>query len=308
MIGKHYVQQGTLQEGLVLIVDDEPINAMVIADLLSNLYRIKVVHSGEDALAFCREQTPDLILLDVMMPGISGLETCRAIKRNQNLQHVPVIFITSVKSQNDENKCWEAGGVDFVSKPVNGITLLNRVKAHLTLKMQSDFLRTLSFTDGLTGLYNRHLLDEVLTKSILQSNRTKSPLSLLMLDIDWFKRFNDSYGHINGDQCLIAVSKVLKDVLHRPIDMTFRYGGEEFLCLLPDTDNFGAQHIAETILQKVADLKIPHESSPFGVVSLSIGIYSSSTYEECSKANEIIRIADKSLYLAKQKGRNQFVY
>ncbi|MDO6692342.1 diguanylate cyclase [Aliiglaciecola sp. 3_MG-2023] len=307
MIGKHYIQQGTLQEALVLIVDDEPINAMVVADLLSNLYQTKVVHSGEEALAFCRQQTPDLILLDVMMPGISGLETCRAIKNNQSLQHIPVIFITSVKSQNDENKCWEAGGVDFVNKPVNGITLLNRVKAHLTLKMQSDFLRRMSFTDGLTGLYNRHLLEEVLTKSILQSKRTQSPLSLFMLDIDWFKLFNDSYGHLSGDQCLIAVSKVLKEVLHRPVDMSFRYGGEEFLCLLPDTDSLGAQHIAKTILQKVADLNIPHESSPYGIVSLSIGIYSSTVHNECFKANEVIRSADKALYLAKQKGRNQFV-
>lgn len=305
MIGKNYVQQGTLQEALVLIVDDEPINAMVIADLLANLYNTKIVHSGEEALEFCQHQTPDLILLDVVMPGISGLETCRTIKNNQNLQHIPVIFITSVKSQNDENKCWEAGGVDFVSKPVNGITLLNRVKAHLTLKAQSDFLRKMSFTDGLTGLYNRHLLEDVLNKYMLQSSRTESPLSLLMLDIDWFKRFNDSYGHISGDKCLISVSNVLKDVLHRPNDMSFRYGGEEFLCLLPDTDRAGAEHIAKTILQKIADLKVPHEASPFGIVTASIGLYSTSN-NESYKVNEIIRNADKALYLAKQKGRNQF--
>ncbi|GAC16691.1 GGDEF domain-containing response regulator [Aliiglaciecola lipolytica] len=305
MIGNYYQQKSSLSESLILIVEDEPISAMVIADLLSDLYQTKIVHSGEEALEFCKNNTPDMILLDMLMTGMSGLQTCQTIKTDPNLQHIPIIFITSVKNQDDQNKCWEAGAVDFVNKPVNGITLQNRVKAHLTLKLQSDLLRRMSFVDGLTGLYNRHLLDEILEKTILQSIRSKTPLSLLMIDIDWFKLYNDTYGHLKGDECLKEVGEAIRDVLLRPTDLAFRYGGEEFLCLLPDTEQIGAEHVSQQILEKIAALKIPNEPSSNGLVNVSIGIHSS-LITTLIQANEIIQKADSALYAAKQKGRNQY--
>ena len=161
----------TLTESVILIVENDLINAVVIEDLLSDLYQTKTVHSGENALNFCDIQPPDLILLDVMMDGISGLETCKALKINTKTQHIPIIFITSMHDQDDQNRCWEAGCVDFVAKPVNGVTLRNRIKAHLTIKLQTDLLRRMSFVDGLTGLYNRHLLEDVMVKLTSHGNR-----------------------------------------------------------------------------------------------------------------------------------------
>lgn len=297
----------SIADSLILIVDDDPINSTVIHNLLATTYKAHVVESGEQALDFCATNLPDLILLDVMMGGISGLETCKRLKNSQHTQHIPVVFITSILDQDSENRCWDAGGVDFVSKPVNGITLLNRIKSHLTLKLQADFLRRMTFIDGLTGLYNRHLLSEVISKGILHTNRSGSPFSLMMIDVDWFKAFNDTYGHLVGDDCLRGIANAIRQTLHRPTDVAMRFGGEEFLCFLPQTDIAGAKHIAAKLLKVVEGLGLPHKSSPFGVTTISIGICTVDPHTNKNN-RQIIGQADSALYKAKQSGRNRFVH
>ena len=304
---KHYIteQKISLIESVILIVEDDPINAVVVEDLLSGLYQTKTVHSGENALIFCDATPPDLILLDVMMDGISGLETCKTLKINTQTQHIPIIFITSMHDQDDQNRCWEAGCVDFVAKPVNGVTLRNRIKAHLILKLQTDLLRRMSFVDGLTGLYNRHLLEEVMVKLISDVNRSKQTLSVMMIDVDWFKGYNDTYGHLEGDECLKSLARMIKESLQRPIDIAIRYGGEEFLCLLPDTDHQGVEHLAKSMLRSVRNLTIEHKISEFKVVTISIGIHTISSTTNAS-FDDILAKADAALYAAKQLGRNRF--
>jgi len=298
-------QKTSLTESVILIVEDEPINAVVIENMLSGLYQTKTVHSGEDALILCDAQPPDIILLDVMMNGMSGLETCKILKNNSQTQHIPIIFITSMYDQDDENRCWEAGCEDFVAKPVNGVTLRNRIKAHLTHKLQTDLLRRMSFVDGLTGLYNRHLLEDVMPKMISYVNRSKQNLSIMMLDVDWFKGFNDTYGHIEGDECLKRVASVIKESLQRPIDLAIRYGGEEFLCLLPDTGLQGVEHLASVMLKSVRNLAIKHKLSEFKTVTISIGIHTICSTENTS-FDDVLAKADEALYAAKQLGRNRF--
>jgi diguanylate cyclase (GGDEF)-like protein len=298
-------QKTSLTESLILIVEDDPINAVVIENLLHGLYQTKTVDSGEEALRFCDIEPPDLILLDVMMDGISGLETCKTLKRNSKTQHIPIIFITSMHDQDDQNLCWEAGCVDFVAKPVNGVTLRNRIKAHLTLKLQTDLLRRMSFVDGLTGLYNRHLLEDVMVKLTSHVNRSKQPLSLMMIDVDWFKHYNDTYGHLEGDECLKSVAQEIKKSLQRPTDLAIRYGGEEFLCLLPDTDDQGVEHIAKLMLESVQNLGVEHKLSEFEVVTISIGIHTVCSSENASLVDALAK-ADEALYAAKQLGRNRF--
>jgi diguanylate cyclase (GGDEF)-like protein len=298
-------QKISLTESVILIVEDDPINAVVIENLLSSLYQTKTVHSGEDALILCDSQPPDIILLDVMMDGISGLETCKILKNNSQTQHIPIIFITSMHDQDDQNRCWEAGCVDFVAKPVNGITLRNRIKAHLTLKLQTDLLRRMSFVDGLTGLYNRHLLEDVMAKLISDVNRSKQTLSIMMLDVDWFKDYNDTYGHIAGDECLKSLAGVINESLQRPIDLAIRYGGEEFLCLLPDTDQQGVEFIANVMLKSVQNLAIKHKLSEFKIVTISIGIHTICSNKNAS-FDDVLAKADEALYAAKQLGRNRF--
>ncbi len=295
-----------LRDALILIVEDEPVNSAVLQALLSELYHTDTVFSGEEALEYCKTKEPDLILLDLMMPGIGGLETCKAIKANSDIAHIPVIFITSRSSDEDQNQCWEAGCVDFVSKPINGATLRNRVHSHLRLKMQTDALWRMSYLDGLTGAYNRHLLDDALPKLFRSSKRNDTAFALLMIDVDRFKLYNDTYGHLSGDDCLKKICNTINSVLHRPTDVLLRYGGEEFLCLLPDTDSVGAQLVAQHVLEGVRDAKIPHTGSEFDIVTVSIGLTSVPANTEESQTVWLER-ADSALYQAKCDGRNRIV-
>ncbi|WP_158972742.1 diguanylate cyclase [Paraglaciecola sp. L3A3] len=297
----------SLASSVILIVDDDPINSMVVDNILSDQYQTHITHSGEEALEFCNKTPPDLILLDVVMDGISGLETCRQLKANAGTQHIPVVFITSILDIEGEISCWNAGCVDFVSKPVNGVTLLNRVKAHLTSKLQADLLRNMSYIDGLTGLNNRNILDDVMEKGILYSNRTGNPLSVLMIDVDWFKRFNDTYGHLQGDDCLKLVAKTIKQIVKRPTDIAIRFGGEEFLCFLPETDLTGAKYLAKVLLESIAKLGIPHQESSFNKVTISVGIYTLLPNSNLTQ-RDILDYADQALYKAKQFGRNRYYY
>ena len=292
------------EQAVILVVDDQPINIQLIYQILGSHYKILMATSGKQAIKICIDSMPDLVLMDVMMPLQDGLETCRLMKANNSIAAIPVIFVTGVQQQEEEDACWQAGGVDFIQKPFNANTLRHRVHVHLTLKKQSDLLRSLAFIDGLTSVYNRRYFDQELIKQLASCKRQSTPLALLIIDIDHFKLFNDQFGHLAGDDALRKVAKALTGSCARPQDLIARYGGEEFVAILPDTDAAGAVFIANKMLQNVRQLHLAHPTTELGIVSISIGIAIADT--TTGYDSNVTDKADKQLYLTKQQGRNGY--
>jgi diguanylate cyclase (GGDEF)-like protein len=293
------------RRGRVLVVDDQPINIRMLHAVLAQEFEVFAATSGEQALDFCRKNKPDLILLDVVMPGMDGLEVCRRLKLDQETRAIPVIFVTAGTLAEEENACWSAGAADFVSKPVNPLTLRNRVLAHLQFKLHMDALQAMAFADGLTGVANRRLFDDTLEAECRRCGRNGAPLAMLMIDVDFFKRYNDRYGHQAGDECLKRVALTLKEHLKRPYDLAARYGGEEFACMLPDTDGAGALVIAEELRLAIAALAIEHDDSPVAPhVTISIGVAVLQPQDDGDCA-ALLRLADQALYRAKDAGRDR---
>ncbi len=289
----------------LLVVDDEPINIRVLHHLFIDDYDIFMATDGKQALSVCINELPDLVLLDIEMPGLNGFEVCEQLKADKLTQGIPVIFVTSHASDLVESRGLDAGAVDFIAKPFNPKIVRARVKTHLTLKSQTDLLRNWVYIDALTGLHNRRYFDEHLTIEWGRALRDGTELSLLILDVDFFKQYNDSCGHQAGDECLKKISACIKSSTKRFGDLSARYGGEEFICLLPRSDLGSAIQFAEILRQLIIDLHIVHPaSSVSSVVTISIGV--------CSKpigifdnVAELVQSADEQLYLAKQSGRNK---
>lgn len=290
----------------LLVVDDQPINIQTLYQVFHTDYDVFMATGGEQALAFCRDNPPpDLILLDVVMSGMDGIETCRRLKAESTLADIPIIFVTALTDPIDETRALEAGGVDFIVKPVNPAVVRARVKTHLTLKAQTDLLRSLVFIDGLTGVANRRRFDEVLPIEWRRCRRSNNAVTLLMIDIDHFKRYNDHYGHQAGDVCLQKIAATLKACLQRSHDLVARYGGEEFVCLMPECNHPAGQKKAQELHAAIAELGIPHADSPTANhVTLSIGI-SVMWPNESNTMDELVAAADAALYDAKLGGRNR---
>lgn len=289
----------------LLIVDDQPTNVRVLHQLFRFECDVFMATSGEQAISVCRTQLPDLVLLDVVMDDIDGHEVCRRLKADPLTMNIPIIFITAKGEQDDEAFGLELGAVDFISKPFNPVIVRVRVKTHLTLKLQGDYLRSLAMLDGLTGIPNRRKFESALASAWAQACRDSLPLSLVMVDVDFFKRYNDRYGHQEGDNCLRRVATALSGSLNRPHDLVARYGGEEFICILPGADPDGAVKIAQRLQSAVADMGIEHAASDVaGHVTISLGV--ASTIPVCAESpNLLVVAADERLYDAKQKGRKQ---
>ena len=291
----------------LLIVDDQASNVPVLLTAFSGDYQVFMVNSGAKALEACAKQLPDLVLLDVMMPEMDGYEVCRRLKADPATAGIPVIFVTAHNDEASEEQGLEVGAVDFISKPINIKIMRARVKTHVTLKLQSDVLRSLAFVDGLTGARNRRYFDEQLAIEIGRSLRSKQALSLVLMDVDFFKRFNDLYGHQVGDDCLRQLARAFQTCLKRPADLVARYGGEEFVCLLPGTDAPGAMRVAESLRFAVLVCEIPHAQSTVNpCVTVSLGIATLSP-EHPVTAEALLKLADQNLYLAKEQGRNRSV-
>lgn len=292
---------------MILLVDDAPTNIQMLNETLKDGYHLFFATNGRDALRIASESVPDLILLDVIMPDMDGYEVCRTLKTDPILRNVPIIFITAMNQQEDEAIGLELGAVDYITKPFNPTIVRLRIRNQIELKRQRDLLARLSHLDGLTGIPNRRALDEALEREWRRGTRSLKPLSLLMIDIDHFKAYNDSCGHLLGDDCLRAFAQSLKIPLGRAADFVGRYGGEEFLAILPETDEAGAQIVANEILEGVAQLAIPHPASPLGtIVTASIGVATSVANREYEHTR-LLQEADKALYQAKQEGRNRIV-
>ena len=287
----------------LLVVDDQPINVQALYRALADAHQVLVATRGEQAMLLCAEKQPDLVLLDVVMPGIDGFEVCRRLKADAATRHIPVIFVTASSDEADETRGLELGAVDFITKPINPAIVRARVKTHLTLKMQSDMLRQLAFVDGLTGVFNRRYFDERMVEEWQRASRNGTPLSLLLIDVDFFKRYNDLQGHLAGDDCLRRVAQALKAAVSRPADVLVRYGGEEFACVLPETDAAGALAVAQRLEQSVRALGIAHAGSDAGgTVTVSVGAATRLHRQEDAVAALIAR-ADRQLYRAKAEGR-----
>ncbi len=289
----------------VLVVDDQDVLLQSIAALFGTDHEVSVTTRGEQALALAIHQQPDLILLDVVMPGVSGYDVCRQLKADPQTRDIPIIFLTAQSDAESEAACLGLGAVDFIAKPFHPDVVRARVRTHLTLKQQSDFLRRWVFVDGLTGIANRRHFDERLQTEWGRAERTGKPLSLLLLDVDHFKEFNDRLGHQAGDDCLRLVARALTAVVRRPGDLAARYGGEEFVCLLPDTDEAGALSLAEAVRQRVpADVSALGSQKPaWPRVTVCIGVATRSANYHRSAADLLFQ-ADQNLYRAKAGGRD----
>jgi diguanylate cyclase (GGDEF)-like protein len=291
----------------ILVVDDRLSNVQILVGILKHDYDVYFAASGEKALDILASRRPDLVLLDVMMPGMDGFEVCSRLKADPQSRDIPVIFITALEEMDAQTRGLDVGAIDFITKPINPPIVKARVRNHLLLKQQNDLLRQMSFVDGLTGIANRRRFDEALPLEWRRCQRNGTPMSLLLVDVDCFKTFNDHYGHLAGDECLRAVAAVLAGQARRPYDLVARYGGEEFVCLLPETDLAGAKLIAERMRAIVSALGIEHAcSATAGHVTISLGgavVYPG----EASFPEEALALADQRLYQAKVSGRNRGV-
>ncbi|RQD61862.1 MAG: PleD family two-component system response regulator [Desulfonatronovibrio sp. MSAO_Bac4] len=293
------------QRPKILVVDDTPTNIQVLAEILGQEYEIFFALNGPEGLAMAEAQQPDIILLDIMMPKMDGFEVCLKLKKNPLTKNIPVIFITALNMEEDEARGLELGAVDYITKPIRPSVVRARVKNHVELKRYRDYLENISMKDGLTGVPNRRRMDEYLEQEWKRSKRKNKPISLLMLDIDHFKLYNDNYGHSEGDECLKKVASAIEESLSRPADMTARFGGEEFVCILPETDESGAKLIAQRVQENIKKMSIPHEYSPVdSLITLSIGI-ATTIPDESASQQELLKNADQMLYQAKNSGRNQ---
>ena len=320
----------------ILIVDDIPVNLMLLEEMLqqegySDIY---CVRSGQEALemlasteaAEAEEKRIDLILMDVMMPGMDGIEACQRIKAQDGLRDIPVIMVTIRDDEEALAQAFAMGATDYIIKPVKEIELLARVRAALKLKRETDrrkareqelveLTRQLDIMnrrlmhmvprDNLTEVGNRRYFDEILVREWNRARRDAVPLSLLMVDLDDFKKFNETHGRDKGDECLRKVADVLRCVLKRAGDTVVRYGGEEFAAILPNTPNGGALVVAHEFMEQMAALAIGCGGASMGVsLAVSIGL---ATAEPCrgSEMQGLIVAAEGALYLAKGEGGNR---
>ena len=292
----------------VLIVDDMTSNIEVLNSILGSDYEVLFATNGHEAIDIAYEQVPDLILLDVIMPDMDGYAVCSYLKAEDKTRDIPVIFVTSMDQEDDESRGLDAGGIDYITKPLRPSIIKARVRNHLELKRYRDHLKTASTLDALTMVSNRRQFDEVLEREWLRGRRNQTPLSLLLMDIDFFKAYNDRYGHPAGDDCLRRLAKGLSEVVLRPPDLVARYGGEEFVILLPDTNSDGALSVANRVQETIHRLNIPHaDSTVADHITLSIGVATLIPSESLSSF-DLLRCADELLYSAKRKGRNRIEY
>ena len=292
----------------LLVVDDEKQNRTLLTELLQDDYQIILAKNGIQALQKTQEHLPDLILLDVLMPQMDGFNVIRALKANDLTRHIPVIFVSALDSAADEELGLELGAVDYIAKPVHPPIVRVRVRNHLQAVHQRRLLEQLALIDSLTEIPNRRRFTEVYEREWRRCKRSNSPLSLLMVDVDHFKVFNDTYGHAAGDQVLRRVAQTIQAALNRSSDFVARYGGEEFVVVLPDIDAGGAQAVAEKLRVEVEHLQIPYPesgTSPWLTISLG-GATQVPMLSEVDAG--LFGNADRSLYAAKHGGRNRVLW
>jgi len=297
----------------ILIVDDVEDNIEILGDLLTfDGYDVQSASSGEAALEQVQIARPDLILLDILMPGLSGFEVCEKLKADESTKDIPVIFVSSMTDLDSKLQGFKVGGVDYINKPFQHAEILVRVNTHITLQRlrrhleeQNIELERLANTDYLTDLYNRRRFFHVAEGTFAGAERSNEPMSVTLIDLDYFKQVNDTYGHLIGDQVLIHIAHMIRDYC-RQNDLAARYGGEEFAILHPSIDRRDAYHVTEEIRKRVEDTPFILEDYEIGM-TLSAGVVDSQVCRDCPRIDDVLDMADRALYRAKDGGRNQVV-
>jgi diguanylate cyclase (GGDEF)-like protein len=296
---------GTSDKYRILIVDDEKINLLILYKILSPNYAIFTAKSGSEGLQRAAAERPDLILLDIIMPDMSGFDVLKTLKADPDLESIPVVIITGLDNEADEEKGLLLGAVDYISKPFKNAVILARVRTHLQILRHIRTIEHLIRTDPLTDIPNRRCFNERIAMEWKRAARDKKPVSFLMIDVDKFKKYNDVYGHPQGDVLLQRISKIFVSNARRPADLAVRLGGEEFGMLLPETPAEPAYAIAERVRLEVEAAGIPlADGGALTSATVSIGV---ATQVPSGKTGieDFIARADANLYAAKKNGRNR---
>ena len=304
----------------ILIVEDTRSNLLIITEYVRRFGASTLqADTGGRAIELFQAEKPDVVLLDVILPDMDGFEVAQRLRAMEQAGNwTPIIFLSSLGKDADIEKGIAAGGDDYLLKPVSEVVLGAKIRAmQRIVQMRTSLvilaskldqankeLTRLSTSDGLTGIPNRRFFDEYIAREWRRARRNAAPLSLMMCDVDHFKRFNDSFGHQAGDDCLRQVASAIQHVLERPADIVARYGGEEFVVVLPETPSGGALFIAEKIRHAVHALNIAHGASPHARVTLSIGM-ATAIAGSAETAEQLIGDADRALYTAKNDGRDR---
>ena len=293
------------KEYRILIIEDGKVNQKVLVDTLQDTYTIYTAVSGKSAIKMAKKFHPHLILLDIVLPDINGFDVLKQLKEDRTTKNIPVIFITGLDNDKDEEKGLTMGAVDYIRKPFNSFLVKARVDIHIQIAAQLLAIEKLSFFDALTDLPNRRKFDYHMEYEWQRAIRKKTLIGLLMMDLDSFKSYNDNYGHTQGDVMLKAVAEVLKSTLNRSTDMPCRWGGEEFAVLIPETTQEGLLLIAEKIRAEIEMLKVPNTlTNEVTKITVSIGAICVIPRQHELLA-EFIGKADSLLYKAKKEGRNR---
>jgi len=295
------------KEFTILITDDEKMNLDILGGILSPMYNLLISRDGNRAINIAKEHKPDLILLDVLMPDMSGFEVIVALKNCEETIKIPVIFITGLTSAEDEEKGFVLGAVDYITKPFNKAIVKARVNTHIRIIDQMRMIESIGLIDPLTKISNRRGFENRLDVEWNRSMRDQTPISMLMIDIDKFKNYNDTYGHQQGDVALKTFADVSAKSLLRCIDFVARWGGEEFIILLSGTNTVGATEVAERVRRNIEEAVIKTDEGVETHITVSIGINSIVPRVEDS-AEEFLKKADQALYEAKKTGRNKYVF
>jgi len=291
----------------VLVVDDDEANILVIRQALKGAFEVVRCTTAAEGLARAAAGDIDLVLLDVVMPDLDGFEICRRLKMNPATSPIPVIFVTSLDRTTDEARGFEVGAVDYITKPIEPSTVRARVRTHADLKRTRDLLEQLASVDPLTGVANRRRFDFALDEEWRRTRRTGRWLSLALVDVDHFKRFNDRYGHLAGDGCLRAIAASLARSARRAGDLVARYGGEEFGLILPEIEPDMMLTIMRTLLQGVSGAAADQVAVGIEPVTVSIGAISVIP-PRGAVVTAALSTADVLLYEAKAAGRDRGVH
>ncbi|MCX7709382.1 MAG: diguanylate cyclase [Clostridia bacterium] len=287
----------------ILIVDDNSLITKSVTRILENEgYTVCSTGKGKGVLELTYELKPDLILLDIILPDIDGFEVCRQLKSESTVEDIPIIMITSKTDGNDLKKALELGAFDYIKKPIDKVEVAARVQSALRFKQYHDNLKEMATKDALTGTYNHALLVELLEKELEKKKRKGGSVAFCMLDIDFFKKINDTFGHLTGDAVLKELARILTGML-RNSDIVGRYGGEEFGIVLPDIDAESTARLCERIRNSIKEHIFKTRESEIKItVSMGVSFLPAGAAVGCA---EMIKKADDALYRAKQNGRNR---
>jgi diguanylate cyclase (GGDEF)-like protein len=293
----------TLDRSRILVVDDQGDSVEMLTEALKGKHDVLAATSGAQALTLAKDA--DLVLLDVRMPDMNGLEVCRRLRAEEATRRIPIIFVSGLGQSRNQTEGFEAGAVDYITKPIDVPVLRARVQTHLDLKAARDQLERSATLDAVTGIANRRRFDDVLKEEWRRLARSSTRITVAIVDIDHFKEVNDRYGHAEGDACLKAIANTLAGLWRRPAELVARYGGDEFAVILPDIDWYAAQRFVSRTLRAVGMIEVPGLPGP-GCLSVSIGAVSYIP-SFVRTIEDTLRAADEGLYKAKENGRGRGV-